>query len=548
MHRFLYLIKILSILIIEMKNISEFNDLKLEFKKIHELFLSGKFDIVIKKTKKIIKSNPNQIPFYNLLGLSYRGEKKFKLAEEIFRNALKIKPNDISILNNLGSTYRVLGEYPKSEKILNQALTINENDVSTLCNYANLKRDINKFDESIKYYEKAYKINNKIPTLIINLAGTYQIVGKFELSKNILEKFIEDYPYNAIAHKLLNTVIKYEENNKHQIKMLSVLKEKKFSEYDEATLLFSIAKSYEDQKNYKKSYEYFKKANNLQKKLIKNYSVSEEEQLFKKIKKIFKNTDFKKYPKNRENNDKLIFIIGLPRSGTTLTHQIVSAHSKVYGAGELFFLDQFMNNNINIDNFNSIFKEYLNINDDKVNEIAKEYFTKLSFINTDKKILLDKNPLNFQWVGFIKILFPSAKIIHCTRNLKDTALSIYKNAFDTNSLRWSNSEDDLYKYMSLYCDLMKFWEEKLPGFIYEINYQKLIENQKEQIKKLIEFCELNWEENCLNFNKISTPIKTVSLTQAREPIYKTSINSNKKYHSYLNFFKKIEKLEKNYQK
>jgi hypothetical protein len=98
--------------------------------------------------------------------------------------------------------------------------------------------------------------------------------------------------------------------------------------------------------------------------------------------------------------------------------------------------------------------------------------------------------------------------------------------------------------MSLYLDLMKFWEKKIPNFIYNLNYEKLINNQKEQTEKLLNFCELNWEEDCLNFNKKATPIKTVSVTQARKPIYKTSLNSYLKYYNYLDMFKKIEEIEK----
>ena len=157
-----------------------------------------------------------------------------------------------------------------------------------------------------------------------------------------------------------------------------------------------------------------------------------------------------------------------------------------------------------------------------------------------KNIILDKNPLNFQWIGFIKILFPNSKIIHCTRNLKDTALSLYKNAFEINSIVWSNDENDIVKYISIYLNLMKFWEEKLPKFIYNLNYEKLIENNEIEIKKILQFCDLEWEDDCLNFNKKQTPIKTVSVSQARNPIYKTSLKTYEKYNKYLNIFKKIE--------
>ena len=325
--------------------------------------------------------------------------------------------------------------------------------------------------------------------------------------------------------------------------MISILKKNYLKEIDKATLMFAISKSYEDQKDYENSFKFFKKANDIQKKIHKNYSIKQEVKLFEKIKKIFEKVNFTKYTQDY-NNKKLIFIVGLPRSGTTLSHQILAAHSKVYGAGEVVILDQFMKKSINNQNFISLFESHSINNDEKIKSIVNNYFSKISYIKTSKNIILDKNPLNFQWLGFIKILFPNAKIIHCSRNLKDTALSIYKNSFEINSIVWSNWQEDLVQYISIYLNLMKFWEKKIPNFIYNLNYEKLINNPEEQVEKLINFCELNWEEDCLNFNKKATPIKTVSVTQARKPIYKTSLNSYEKYHNYLYMFKKIEDLEK----
>jgi len=542
-HQFLYLNKILSILGFRMKNFSKSDYLKSEYNKINNLFLSGKFDIVIEKSKKLIKKNPTQIPFYNFLALSYREKGEIFLAEKILQNALKISPNNQSVLINLGSTYRVLIEYDKSEKFLKKALSINQNDINALVNYANLKRDTNNYDESIQLYEKAYKINNKIQTIIINLAGIYQIVGKFKLSETYLETLLKEDNNNTLAHKMLSTIKKYKKNDPHQTQMNSILKKNDLKEIDKANLLFAISKSYEDQEDYKNSFISFKKANDIQKKIHKNYSINEEGKLFKKIKDTFEETDFKNYTQLTDNK-KLIFIVGLPRSGTTLTHQILAAHSKVHGAGEIVILDQWIKKKINNQDFISLFKNHSINSDEKIKDIINNYFSKISYIKTSKNIILDKNPLNFQWLGFIKILFPNAKIIHCTRNLKDTALSIYKNAFEINSMVWSNDQEDLVQYMSLYLDLMKFWEKKIPNFIYNLNYEKLINNQKEETEKLLNFCELDWEEDCLNFNKKANPITTISITQARKPIYKTSLNSYKKYYNYLDMFKKIEKLEK----
>ena len=526
-----------------MKNFTKSDYLKSELNKINNLFISSKFDIVIEKSKKLIKKNPTQIPFYNFLALSYREKGKIFLAEKILLSALKISPNNQSVLINLGSTYRVLIEYDKSEKFFKKALSTNPNNIHALVNYANLKKDTNNHDESIQLYEKAYKINNKNLIIITNLARAYLIVGKFDLSQKYLKILLKEDQNSALAREMLSTIKKYKKKDPHQKQMISVLKKNNLKEIDKVTLLFAISKSYEDQKNYKNSFKFFKKANDVKKKIHKNYSIKQEVELFKKIKNFFGEVSFTKY--NQYYNDKkLIFIVGLPRSGTTLSHQILASHSRVYGAGEMVILDQLMKKSIKNQNFTSLFKSYSINNDEKIKSIVNNYFSKISYINTSKNIILDKNPLNFQWLGFIKIFFPNAKIIHCSRNLKDTALSIYKNSFEINSIVWSNWQEDLVQYISIYLNLMKFWEKKIPNFIYNLNYEKLINNQKEQTEKLLNFCELNWEEDCLNYNKKASGITTLSAVQARKPIYKTSLNSYKKYYNYLDMFKKIEELEK----
>ena len=523
--------------------ISKSDYLKTQAEKINKLFLSGKFDSVIEKSKKILEKNPKQVPFYNFLALSHREKGNFLLAEKILLDALQILPDKQSLLINLGSTYRVLIEFEKSEKYLQKAMQINSDNINAIVNYANLKRDMNDYENSIILYEKAYKMNNKIQTVVINLAAAYQIVGNFELSKKYLESFIKENQDDALAHKMLSTIKKYEKNDEHQTMMLAVSEKNLLNEIDKSTLYYAIAKSYDDQKNYKKSCHFFIKANNIQKKIHKDYSINEEIKLFNKIKKIFEKTDFQNYSEDK-NNKNLIFIVGLPRSGTTLTHQILASHSKIHGIGEMEILNKFMRKNINNENFSSIFKNYIAKNDENIKSFSNNYFSRINFVKTSKNIILDKSPLNFQWLGFIKILFPNSKIIHCSRNLKDTALSIYKNAFNINSIVWSNDQDDLAKYIEIYLDLMKFWQEKLPNFIYDINYEKLTENKEDEIKKLLKFCELDWEENCLNFNKKGPPIKTVSITQARKPIYKTSVNLYEKYKNYLDIFNKIDDLKK----
>ena len=309
------------------------------------------------------------------------------------------------------------------------------------------------------------------------------------------------------------------------------------SSKDKIKIYFSLSKSYSDQKNIKKEIEYCIKANNENYKTFRNYNFSTEIKRFNKIIEIFQNYEFLK-EENLEETD-LIFIVGLPRSGTTLTHQIISSHSKVFGAGELPILNNFFSEKIDDSNFiKKIFDDLLNKNQNYLKNI-KDTLNNQFKQHNKKQIILDKSPLNFEWIGFIKIIFPNAKVIHLNRNLKDTALSIYKNTFDGDSLPWSYNADDILGFIDLYKKLMSFWNKKMPNYIFNLEYKELVNNPKNEIKKILSFCNLQWEDSCLDFTNSKAGIKTVSILQARQPIYKSSVDLSKQYAELLPFLKKL---------
>ena len=255
------------------------------------------------------------------------------------------------------------------------------------------------------------------------------------------------------------------------------------------------------------------------------------------MKEYFKNFNFNKSYQS-DNDDKLIFIVGLPRSGTTLLHQIIGAHSNVFAADESVILEGVFNTKFK--NTTAI-KQFLNLEhiDSKIKSDLYNLIKQNYKMHHPNKIVLDKMPFNFKWIGFIKMFFPNAKIIHCNRNVQDTALSIYKNLFEGPTMAWTNSPYYLTKYIHLYQDLMNFWKSKLGDFIYESNYETLVNNQIEETKNILNYCNLNFEDSCVNFYENSSPTKTISVAQARNKIHKDSVSLGKKYLEYLPFLKQI---------
>lgn len=513
----------------------DINYIKAEFKKIQNFFISQRYEKVIEKTLILLKKDPNQVTFYNYIGLSYRQLGKNDMAEEIFKKGLKKFPKSPTIICNLGALYRILTRFEESENYFQRGMMLKKNDFNLLCNYANLKRDLNQNKEAIKLYLKAYEINKDNETLLLNLAGTYQIDADFDYSKKILREIHLKFPKNTKSDFMFSSIHGYQEKDGHRNSMIKKLSDD-LPIQDKVYLYFAIAKSYSDIKNYSESTKYLIEANKAQYNLFTNYNFNDELKVFNLIKKKFINAEFKK---NR-NSEKptLIFIVGLPRSGTTLAHQIISSHSEVYGAGELPILSNIFNKKIYDKEF---LKQFFKENNFNNNQFIENFALKIEnlFKKFDDKIILDKSPLNFLWIGFIKAMFPFAKIIHCKRNLKDVGLSIYKNYFDGGSLPWSYNTETLIKFIDEYKKIMQMWNTKLGDEIYNLEYENLINDKIDETKKIIKFCNLKWEENCIDHTKNDTGIKTVSISQARKPIYKSSIKINESYSKYLDFLKKI---------
>ena len=486
---------------------------------------------VIDGCNKILKKNPN-IPYVlNLCGLALQGSKNTLDSINFFNKAIEFEPENIAAMNNLANSYKALSKFDIAEKLYLKILKINPKYIKAFNNYGNLKQQIGDFNGCIELYLKALEIKPNV-NILLSLASAYQEIGNFKKCKEIANKALTVQPRNTSIHKLISSIIDYKNDNDHLIVMENLIKDKTLKSEQLVDLSFGLGKAYEDIGNYEKSFENLEKGNKL-KKTKNNYKIDNQVKLFESITKTFDDLDLESL-KQTSKNKSIIFICGMPRSGTTLIEQIIAAHPQVNGAGELIYLQNLIKKNF-IENFKLNKQKIINEASSNNNIIESKYFEFLDFHKFSSKLITDKAPQNFRWIGFMKIFFPNSKIIHCNRNAKDNCLSLFKNNFASSHMDWTYDQKDIAEYYNLYYDLMKFWNKKLPNDIYNANYERIVQNKEIEIKKLIEFCGLKWDSACLNHHKhIKTPISTVSVVQARKPIYSSSLNSNNKYSKYLN--------------
>ena len=514
------------------------NNIENNIQTLLNLFNSAKFELVIVRTKKLIKKFPEYSILYNILGSAYQNIGDLDLAKEIFSKVYKMDPSNTAIMNNLANVYKNIGEIDLSENLYKKIIKKNPKYINAYINYGNLKRDNNDFELAIDLYNKAFKINQKMPVVLYSLALAYQGLGKFDLAMKYAEKTLLIEPKFTQADMLISQSQKYEIGNKHYDEMKSKIKNLELNDKQQTNLLFALAKAEEDMNLIEKSFNNLSIANVKQRKHL-NFNINEEIIFFNQIKSIFKNIQFIKSDTDNFHEKKIIFILGMPRSGTSLIEQIVTSHSNVFGAGELPQLSRIVKTKLMVDD--KLSEESVNslLEDGPfTDQLRYDYYNYLKRFNATESFITDKAPLNFRWIGFIKILFPNSKILHCLRNPKDNCLSIFKNFFE-GGLDFGYNQEELGKYYNMYLGLMNFWREQFSSSIYDIKYEEIIENPEFEIKKLIKFCGLNWEEDCLQFHKNKTPIKTLSTAQARKPIYKSSKNSFEKFAPYLTDLNKL---------
>jgi len=534
---------------------------KKEIESAHRLYTTGRIEEAINLIKQLNEKYPNQPLLFNLIGACYKEKgqlegavKMFRVAVSIepkyaeayfnlgsvlnsleqkddaivcYKTAIKISPNYFEAHNNLGNLFIELGQLDSAIESLEWAVAYKHDFAEAYNNLGNAYNDYGKVDKAIDGYRKAISYNPNYAKAFLNLALVFKDLGDKDNFIENIEKALSLNPNWGHAYYHLSRVKKYKDNDPQIDQMKSVLQNKGLDSIDRIGLNFALSKVYEDLENHEKQFEFLNEANSLRKKEL-NYSSEKDRKLFARIQETFQSPpSIITLPKSSLGSVKPIFIVGMPRSGTSLVHQIIDSHKAVYGMGEL-------------NNLNKFVVELLKSFDKRVNKCFSEsdltylhnqYIDSLPISGIDEKIVVDKMPLNFRYIGFILTAFPEAKIIHMKRDPMATCWSIYKHEFRGNA--YSFSQNDIASYFLLYMDLMSFWDKLFPNKIFNVCYEDLTLNQEKETRKILKFCELGWDQSCLDFYQNKTTMKTTSSMQVRQKMYQGSSEVWKKYENYL---------------
>ena len=486
---------------------------------------TGQISESLNVIKKIIHITPQDAFAHYNLGNTYGQLREFLKAEESYRKAISLKPNFAEAYYNLGTVLENNFKLEEAEKYYRQAISLKPDFVEAYINLGIVLEHLGKINEAEIFFKKVIVLKPNFAEAYHNLGNNLEKQGKLKNAQINFEKAIFINPGLANAHRQLSSIKKFDRYDDQYHLLQKLYLDKNISDEQLCHINFSLAKIYEDLENFEKAFKHFTEGNKIQKKLL-NYNIKKDINLFNQIK-----LNFQKFKKNihsikKDKSDLIpIFIIGMPRSGTTLVEQIISSHSEVKGLGELPFVLQFGS---------QILKGLLEYNSETVLTFRNNYLKKIKNLSDKSLIITDKMPQNFLFIGLIAASFPEAKILHIKRNQAAVCWANYKQLFKSKDVGYSYSINDIIKYYRLYEDLMKFWKKLFKNKIYEVNYESLTVNHEDEIKKLIKYLDLNWEEGCLSPEKNKRSVLTASNIQIRNKIFQGSSQKWKKYKPFLN--------------
>ncbi|AIY65884.1 tetratricopeptide repeat-containing sulfotransferase family protein [Pseudoalteromonas piratica] len=496
------------------------------------LFETNNFDYAENVLQQLINSPYEAYSKHHALAVIKKNKRDFNRAISHYQQACQLMPTSVVDLLGMSFCFAQVGDLERAISVCKTELA-DKAAKKLLTDYlGNLYIQANQYDKAEALFEEMLNDDDSNAKAHYSLATINKTKGDITAAKSYYLKAVALNNFFIMAHYGLSVVTNYKtEGHKHLTQLESLWSETQLTQQDRILLAFSLAKANEQTGHFDKSFSYLKQGNDLRFSML-NYDVNSDLAFMENIKSVFTRKAVKPLQQFGSKSAKPIFIIGMPRSGTTLIEKIIGSHSDVYSAGEIETLFSAGCSLLNKQHY--MFDDLASVNKEQVTQLTEMYLEKLSSLTNNHQFITDKLPLNFLMVGIIKILFPNAKIIHCQRNKKDTCLSIYKKNFSNDNYRFAYNLEALAHYYNGYEKLMAHWHREFPEEIIDVNYEQLAQNPEQEVPFLLEKCGLEWQQQCLEFYKTPSLVQTASAVQVREPMYTRTINLWQQYKEQLN--------------
>lgn len=486
--------------------------------------------LAIDKSNQLVREFPDFAPGWHVASHIAQLIRQPASALRAIDRALKMEPDNIDWQLHRTSCLLMSGDKKNTIQSLHDHLAGSDHfRPAQLTQLAFLCSRVELFVEATNIYQQLTTREPDNGGHWYNLATMQRFQGEIEQTEASLDKAISLNHKDYEAYELRSDLRKQTSTSNHVSQLKTLLKDGISVPAGEVRICYALAKELEDIGESEQSFRTLTRGAALRRKHI-NYRINDDLETIDAIIDTF-GTSVLADNYNGHSTTEPIFVIGLPRTGTTLVERILGSHSKVYAAGELNnFATQMMSQVRQHPGAQNLSREQL------VKQSANLDFAKLgkAYIDSSRPQtghtphFVDKMPLNFLYAGLIRLALPKAKIVHLTRHPMDSCYAIYKRLFQ-DAYPWSYDLDEIASYYAAYHRLMKHWHTVMPGNIHELAYEELVFNLEGVVRELLEYCELEWDSRCVHFHESQESSTTASAAQVRQPVYQSSVNRWKSY-------------------
>jgi len=491
----------------------------------------------------ILKQDKNFADAYFLLAMLASDHHNNLQAIELILTADTLTPNNPEYLGQLARLYILENQHPKAVHYANIARTQAIASASVLDSLGVVYSKLGRHIDALPLFEQAIAINDSDPQYHYHYGASLKFCGQFAEARAAHEQAISLAPDHVKAHSALSSLGNINGKNNHIVRLIAQFQRAQQVD-DRLHLGHALAREYEALADFDTAFSFLNQVKQDKLKTL-NYSIEQEISLFSELTTVF--TDPSYTFSQGSESDEPIFIVGMPRTGTTLVERIISAHSDVSTAGELqhfgMLVKQLSQTQTNRVIDQQTVAAAVNIN---MATLGDAYVASTRAQTGTHRHFIDKMPLNVLYAGFIAKALPNAKIVCLDRNPLDTIVSNFRQLFSVNFSYYNYAYDlaTCSQYYDLFRELVSTWQQTLGDNFYVINYEALVNSPETQAKKLIDFCGLEWQDSCLSIDKNAAPVATASALQVRQPISNKSVGNWKKYQQHLS--KIIDKYPQNH--
>jgi tetratricopeptide (TPR) repeat protein len=484
--------------------------------------------------KRALAKEPNHLESHFGLGNLLYAQGQNAEAIQCYAKVLEFSPRHAETHNNLGNVLLRIGQHERAMAHYRTAIEINPSYADAHGNLGNALLELNRLEESIAQNRRALELKPLRFGSYNNLGVALQALGRFEEAQSAFERAIELAPNEASVHLNLANMGKFKPGDRRLPGLERLLNEvRSLDDEKKIAAHFAMGKALADLKQHDEAFAQLKSANALKRKHIV-YHERERLAMFDKIQAMFTRELIESGSAGGDRSSSPIFIVGMPRSGTTLMEQVLASHSKVFGAGELETFKEVIGEVANSQGLVAAYPELIEaLSPERIRQIGQAYSARTGAMAPAAEHIVDKMPLNFAFVGLIHMALPNARIIHMRRDPLDTCVSCFSLLF-TGSQPFAYDLGELGRYYRGYEAVMDHWQQVLPsGTMINVQYEDLVDNLESVSREVLQHCGLEWEDACLDFHDTKRIVRTASLMQVRAPLYRSSIGGWRRYAKHL---------------